>query len=320
MIDPDELPVPDGRRVLVLGAGGGADVVAAEVVRRSLVRRDPGREVDIAGLLNPKFEHHYVGAGAVVPERAINRAAGVVRFRRAHPGEPPRSYAQRMREGRDKPMPDARLAAAVAGPVYQLSTRFGLDEVSAFAAGYDVVLACDAGGDILYGGAADNMARTPLMDAFSLALLRRVHARGGTGHVLLLGPGTDGELSAPRLAAALDALARRGAIRARARPSATDLAIAAALLDRLGESGGTTLRLMCAVRAALGSGARLPVIAGRDMEPFRLWVDHAYLLDGAALSAYNPLAAGDSMEEIAAIASALGWSAAANDAHPERNA
>ena len=337
MIELDELPVPEGRRVLVLGAGGGADIVAAEVVRRSILRRDPGgrdlggrdpggrdpggpdlgRTVDIAGLLNPKFEHHYVIAGEILPERAINRAAGVVRFRRAGLDEPARSYVERCREGRAKPMPDAGLAAVVAGPVYQLSTRFGLDEASAFVAGYDVVIACDAGGDILYGGAADNMARTPMMDAFSLALLRRGHARGGTGHVLLLGPGSDGELTAERLAAALEALAQRGAILARGRPAACDLTLAAALLDQLAAAGGTTLRAMCAVRAALEAGARLPVIAGRDLEPFRRWADHAYLIDGAALWSHNPLAAGDSMEEIATIAASLGWVAPASTTNPE---
>jgi Protein of unknown function (DUF1152) len=318
----DELPLPDGRRVLVLGAGGGFDVVAAEMVRRSLLRRDPGREVDIAGLLNPKFEHHYVRAREAVPERAVNRAAGVVRFRRASLDEPDRPYAERVREGQPKPMPDALLADAVSGPVYQLSTRFGLDELVDFAAGYDVLLACDVGGDVLYGGPADNMARTPLMDAFSLALLRRAHhERGTTGTVLLLGPGTDGELPAGRLAAAFDTLGRRDAIRAKGRPSARDLEIVAELLERCaGLPGGKTLHLMGAVRTALLAGARLPAMAGRDMESFRPWVDHAYLLDGPALGAYNPLAAGASMDAIAAIAAELGWSAAADEPQPGRDA
>ncbi|HEX3479147.1 MAG TPA: DUF1152 domain-containing protein [Kofleriaceae bacterium] len=309
MIEPrdDELPLPGERRILVLGAGGGSDVIAAEVVRRALLRRAPGRQVDLAGLLNPKFEHHYLADGDAAPERAINRAAGVARFRRASLDEPPRSYAQRVRDGRCKPMPDARLAELVDGPIYQLSTRFGLDELCEFAAGYEAVLACDVGGDILYGGPADNMVRTPLMDAFSLALLRRIHARGTTGYVLLLGPGTDGELSPERLAAAIDALGRRGAIRARGRLSARDVEALADLQERCGEASGKTLRLIVAVRAALASGASLPAIAGRDMERFRLWVDQAYLLDGAGVWSHNPLAAGDSREQIAAIASDLGW-------------
>jgi hypothetical protein len=191
------------RRVLVLGIGGGGDVVGALAVAR----------------LCESLGTPFVLGGVAWERIAID----------PHPG--PRPVAE-IRRGR--PLGHA---AVLAGPetgtpegvlfaearmAAHLGTETVLIDVSGGTAGAaggiatavgqlgcDLLVCVDVGGDVLARGGEPGLA-SPLCDAVMVAAALRVAARVKP-LLAVIGPGCDGELTAPEVLARVAELARAGA-------------------------------------------------------------------------------------------------------------
>ncbi len=173
------------RRALVLGTGGGNDIVSAIIPALQLQKL--GIETDIAGILSPGAVHTFDKAA----EKVVNRIDG--RVRRYIPGTKSIeiSFMDALLPGIAKklkiPIPN----------FYDISIRYGtqslIDGVNALAAerGYDLVVAVDVGGDILARGPQDEHVKSPLMDLSTLYLLRNLRV---DSFLVEFGLGTDGEL------------------------------------------------------------------------------------------------------------------------------
>jgi hypothetical protein len=173
------------KKALVLGTGGGNDIVSALIVALDLQKH--GLEVGLAGVNSPAAIHTYGGE----LEQPVNRI--VPNTRRYIPAKISReiSYVDaHLPELLEKH--DMQIDA-----LYDLSVRFGTEKLTegmrALIAQeqYDLLVAVDVGGDILARGAQDAEILSPQMDLTSLHLLEKV----GIPSVLIeMGYGTDGEL------------------------------------------------------------------------------------------------------------------------------
>lgn len=299
------------KSVLILGAGGGFDVVSIQMIRSEIIREFPDTQVDTAGMLNPKFDHFFSIDDESVPtfEGPVNVGPHVVRYRRTTNESGVRSYSWYREFGESKWMVDKPLQESVDWPIYLFSTRFGYDELSEFVRNYSAFFVCDIGGDILYAGSSCNEAITPLIDGFSLGLASRVSDAGDvlTG-VLVFGLGTDGELYPENIEACLETLDAMGGI--------LDVGVldtrCVGELERFYKmvsvnTSGKTIRLILETWNAIKNGRPLPQLAGRDMRMYRRWANRIYALETEAVCRLNPLTAGDSFDAIRKIGESHGW-------------
>jgi hypothetical protein len=188
------------RSALVIGTGGGNDIVSTLIPAQHLQRR--GIKTDIAGVLSPAAVHRFNGN----LEKVVNNIVGDVKRVIPAPNEVPISFV------------DGSLPALVRdcginiGAFYDFSTRYGtarlVEGVNELIArrDYDLVVAVDVGGDIIARGNKDNNLLSPLMDFTSLYLMGQINA-----DVLLLefGLGTDGELRPDGMEQILDELRKK---------------------------------------------------------------------------------------------------------------
>lgn len=176
------------RRALVVGSGGGNDIVSAVLVAEALQAH--GIQVDIAGILNPRFAHTFEGQG----EQVINTITG--NSRRFVLGKPliecpyiDATLHDVLRDTRSK-----------IGELFGLSLRHGsqgltdaLDDLSAKQK-YDAIIGVDVGGDIL--GTPHDRVLSPLMDIATLVMLGRVRTKS---YLIEMGLGADGELTGAQI-------------------------------------------------------------------------------------------------------------------------
>jgi hypothetical protein len=173
------------RKALVVGAGGGGDIVSDALAAMYLQRQ--GIETDVAGLLSPAAMHVFPhGYEDIVNELSED----VIRF---IPSKKPVNISFV-----DAALPGAARELGI--PVdnfYDLSVRYGPSslvlglECLIEKNGYDLVVAVDMGGDILARGREDSTLLSPMLDFSSLYALGQLSV-----DTLLVefGLGTDGEL------------------------------------------------------------------------------------------------------------------------------
>ena len=307
-----QLKRPMGRSLL-LAAGGGFDILTVQSVLDLLLKLGVATEndVDVAGWLNPKFDHFLSdGTDTVVFEKPVNYLGldqNIVRFRRLsvqydsieHP-----EYVWYERYGTRKPIVDNEVPGIVGRGIYCLSTRYGLVDLTWFCSAYDKVIVCDVGGDILFSGPEDSNVKTPLLDALSLATLRRVRleAKSLSIRVAIVGLGSDHELEPRQLARNLDRIARNQGLLGGMR-------IDEQIFDRLecryaqvvNKYGGNTILRMLRARQefsrAQDNATGIPLF-----DP-----TIAYLLDFDAVCALNPLSTASSLKEMYEMATSMGW-------------
>lgn len=308
-----------GKHILLIGGGGGFDIVAVQMIREATLLEYPAICIDTAGLLNPKFDHYYSFDGfknIVHFEEAVNKfitASDIRRFRRhrndldspSHPG-----FDWYLRYGTVKPMVDTELRKSVNHQIWHFSTRFGIEPIVKFLSLYDSVILCDVGGDILYSGSCDNEVRTPLIDAFSLSLLTglSLYRIISNSKVMLLGIGTDGELTASHMRTNLQRLSQKKGIEEIFTLKSNHLKLLHKYYNKLCYfNGGNTIRLMFAIWEATQLDKRVPVIAQRNVNEYEEWFNKVYILNSEILCQHNPLAMSRSFGEIIRKAYELGW-------------
>ena len=184
------------QRALILGTGGGNDIVSACLIGDYLTSM--GIVCDVAGIASPGALHSYSG----VPEGPINILAGEVK--RYIDTNPPTEISFI-----DAQLPEYALKHGyLFNKFYNFSLMHGTDALVDLLNSmieferYDVFIEVDVGGDIL-GTPADKHLLSPMMDFSSLHLLDKVNI---DSYLVEFGLGTDGELRADRIESIIDEL------------------------------------------------------------------------------------------------------------------
>lgn len=196
------------KHYLIIAAGGGYDILTAHMLAWKL-KLTADAEIDLAGMLNPKFKHFYFSADSNNNPEILRESSVVslsmksaVRFKTAptylekyedHTFE----YCREHFEERD--FMDIRLAANSEFRLFNFSLRYSQEEQVQFMMKYDKVFLCDVGGDILYAGRENKEIKTPIVDAYALMLARMYIERGGDCDLFIIAPGSDRELSKEHL-------------------------------------------------------------------------------------------------------------------------
>lgn len=188
------------RRPLVIGIGGGGDVVGA-LATAEAARLYHGARPVVGGITwerraidpdpGPRSAHEVAGARELAP--------GVLL---AGPGARARASGIRFAEGRMAELlgEETVLVDPTPGPAAVAASL----ALAAERLGADLVVFLDVGGDVLAQGEEPGLG-SPLCDALMLAAAGRL---AGAGHAVLggvFGPGCDGELTVPEV---MDRLAR----------------------------------------------------------------------------------------------------------------
>ena len=156
------------KKALILGTGGGNDIVSATLI--ALYLQKQGLETDVAGMLSPVARHTFEGN----LEKEINLVSvNSLRYIDFPKQEREVSFI-------DRYLPDANnIEKLDIGNFYNFSLKFGIERLNNTLnkhiekEGYDVFVAVDVGGDILGRDGKDKYILSPMMDFSSLTLLGR---------------------------------------------------------------------------------------------------------------------------------------------------
>jgi len=173
-------------KALIIGTGGGNDIVSTLIPAQHLQKR--GIKTDIAGILSPAAVHNFNGTKERVVNLVDNNAERFIFEARDFI---PISFVD------DVLMNVIRSENIPVTKMYDFSIRYGtsklVEDVNKLIAdeGYDLVVAADVGGDVFGRANKDKTLLSPLMDFTTLYLLNQLKI-----DTLLLEFGllTDGEL------------------------------------------------------------------------------------------------------------------------------
>jgi len=173
------------KKALVIGTGGGNDIVSAVLIAMYLQKQ--GMQTDIAGILSPAAMHYFQGK----KEEVVNKLDSSVK--RKIPSKNPAEISFI-----DGKLPELTRDSGIdIKNFYDFSLRYGtealVEQVNGLIASecYDLFIAVDMGGDILARGKEDPTILSPMMDFSSLYLLGKVNI---DSYLVEFGLGTDGEL------------------------------------------------------------------------------------------------------------------------------
>lgn len=236
-------------KYLIISAGGGYDILTAHMVAWML-RDSTDAEIDIVGMLNPKFQHFYGNEDGNKIEIQKEKSIAPLNMRNAVRFKISSDYLEKYNdysfdycnthfEKRD--FMDIRLVGKSEFRLLNFSLKYSPEEQVLFMLNYNKVILCDMGGDILYAGYSNKEIRTPIIDAYALMLARMYRDRGGKCELWIISPGSDRELTLEHL---LDNLNTVGA-------QSTDIPIDIArklrdmfLAVKDGDSGKTIKRML----------------------------------------------------------------------------
>jgi hypothetical protein len=172
------------KKPLIIGTGGGNDIVSATLVLRDLIEH--GRSPDLAGICSPGAIHTYKGK----EEKAVNIVDKSAKRYIPSKNAVEISFI-------DGEIPELLKREGLDVRVYNLSGRFGtsklIQELKDLIErnSYDGIIAVDVGGDILARGKKDPNILSPLMDFTSLYVISQLHI---PSILIEFGLQTDGEL------------------------------------------------------------------------------------------------------------------------------
>jgi len=173
-------------KILVIGIGGGGDVVSAALFAKIL--KDIGVEAFVASIVWERFVHDPVPGP--IPLNAIHSRKNIGEYSAAINGD---SYA--IRSNNRIVFEAARVAEVLGEEVYIVDLMGGvkgyvkaLEELLSYT-GADYVIGVDVGGDVLANGDEEELW-SPLADAMGLAALNEI----GDSALMVYSPGADGEL------------------------------------------------------------------------------------------------------------------------------
>ncbi len=180
----------DIRNVLVIGAGGGGDVVAA--YHTCLVARDEGIRYIIGAL--PWERLSVDPTPGPIPISSLREADIKTTIALVSS----RTYAVKGSRTLRPQICNLLSYTGGIGLVYDAYSPINdiAKELSDFCHdhGIDLIIGVDAGGDILTTGEEETV-QSPLADTYTLAVLKKLRDRGHRVLVGIYGPGSDGELS-----------------------------------------------------------------------------------------------------------------------------
>jgi hypothetical protein len=206
MVDAEQL-LRRARRPLVIGMGGGGDIVGA-LATAEFARLYDGANPVLGGLSwerrpidpvpGPRTAHEIEAAEQLAPGVLL---AG------------PRTSVR----GREVVFAEARMARLLGQPTVLLTLEGGPQAIAAGLAGAgrrlgaDAFVFVDVGGDVLAEGGERGL-RSPLCDALTLAAANRLLRAGETVLVGVFGAGCDAELTPAEVLARLAAVAGAGGL------------------------------------------------------------------------------------------------------------
>lgn len=172
------------QKPLVIGTGGGNDIVSATLVLADLQSRN--LTGDLAGICSPGAYHTYNGQA----EKSVNE---VSKNAKRYIG----SKTMKQLSFIDSLVPQVLANNGINARVYNLSGRFGTDQLVyelqelVNERKYDGIIAVDVGGDILARGKKDSTILSPLMDFTTLYAVSQLDI---PSVLVEFGLQTDGEL------------------------------------------------------------------------------------------------------------------------------
>jgi len=190
-------------RPLIIGAGGGNDIVSATLILSELAKQ--GKSPDLAGMCSPGAWHSYNGK----EERSVNAVEkGATRYRS--------SKITADITFIDGLVPELLQQEGIDSRVYNFSCRFGTNKLIEGLSdliqrnNYDGIVAVDIGGDILARGKKDPTILSPLMDFTLLYTLGQINT---PSTLLVYGLQTDGELRPKGCSEILEELEKSGTLK-----------------------------------------------------------------------------------------------------------
>ncbi len=300
MVDA-ELLLRRARRPLVIGMGGGGDVVGA-LATAEFARRYDGAEPVLGGV---SWERSVID-----PEPGPRAADEIADAEELAPGVLLAGPATRVR-GRDVFFAESRMAEVVGGRTVLVDVHVGPAAIAsglttaAERLGCDLIVLIDVGGDVLAQGDEAGL-RSPLCDAVMLAAAGRLASAGVPVLLGIFGMGCDAELTPDEVLARLADVAAAGGLlgaRGLTEPVAERLERAIELVP--------TEASAQAVRAFRGASGSVPIRGGaRTVELSTMAAVTVYLDVAATIAAAGRLAravdrAGD-LEQANAALGALG--------------
>ena len=244
--------LPRGRRSLVIGIGGGGDVVGAVAVARAI--EAAGGSVELGGVSweRSAIDPDHPGPRPLDKVEGVERLGGTAAALCGAEGRTPEGVR----------LAEAGVAAHLARPTVLIDVNGGSRAIAGGIAaaterlGCDAVILLDVGGDVLAVGTEANLA-SPLCDAVMLASARYLpDALNVVGCVF--GAGCDGELTQAEVLGRIAVLAAAGSWIGTCSPAPEH----AAEVIELAGSVPTEASLQAA-RCALGALGMTPIRGGR---------------------------------------------------------
>lgn len=191
------------KRPLVIGTGGGNDIVSATLIVAAL--RAVNQEADLAGMCSPGAWHTYDGKEEAPVNVVVSDA------KRFLPSKNP-VYLSFI----DGFLPQLLQSNGLNVRVFNLSCRYGTSKLIGalerliVEEGYDGIVAVDVGGDILARGPQDPTILSPLMDFSLLYVISKLQT---PSMLVQLGLQTDGELRPQSCKEILEELEKDGMVK-----------------------------------------------------------------------------------------------------------
>jgi hypothetical protein len=225
----DEIMGCEVKNILVIGIGGGGDVVGS-LITYSLVMNE-GKKPTL---------------GAVLWERyVVDIVPGPIRIQELRNAEALGNYlaivnedTYAIREGRYvvpqianvlSVINDDGLGISISGPITSIAKELS-DYVNMY--GIDAIVSIDVGGDVLALGNEDGLY-SPLADSYSVAILAKVQEHTGIPVILgVTGPGVDGELDRDYVLMRLSQLAEEDAFLGALGPTSNEVTLLEDVLNK----------------------------------------------------------------------------------------
>lgn len=266
---------------IVIGMGGGYDIVAAYMVARSLERQchEP-QHIHIGGFLNPKFGHVYVQPdGSIKEEMAVNHVREAIKYRRK----------KCVNEVEKVHFADSDLAQMISNDVYNFSTQNLSEVVDFLDKTYKNIIFCDVGGDVLFSGRKDSIVKTPVIDAFALKIASMLNEKDSSKvKVMLLGLGYDGELPYSNMKCNMESLLKNDAILGSWDIHQNDIDELERIYYKIRQGKkGKTIQLI--IDVWYGQVTDREIYEKRRIMDFAEWHNKGYWVTPAYLAEMNPL-------------------------------
>ena len=285
---------------IVIGMGGGYDIVAAYMVAKHLERQsDERKNFHIGGFLNPKFMHYfYDEKGIRCEQKAINRVYRAQKFRMNLYGA----------IGNEVYFVDSSLANCINKPVIDFSTESLTEVCNYLNSNYSEIVFCDVGGDVLYAGKSDNTVKTPVLDAFALKIAGILDKKKKNKvRVLVLGVGFDGELPFQNIKKNLACLEKNKGVLGEWMLEDEDISVLEGIYQSVKKSGkGKTLELIIDVWH--GNEKENKTYFDRRIFEYKEWFNRCIYLSPTCTSEMNPLCSGADYTSMLSLAKNLGVS------------